>query len=79
MMVTALLVAVVAIGCGGQRNPGQDGPDSSGRPPTILISGEGLLPGDQRAPNGPTVTTAARRWPVGKAAVPPTTTTTLPR
>ena len=75
MAAGLLLTAVLAVGCAGSEASGQERPDISGQPAATRISGEGLLPGDQRAPGPPTVTTAARRWPIGKASSPAVTTT----
>jgi len=75
----ALLAAVVGVGCGGdQASSGQDSPD---RPqPVATFVGDGLVPGDQRAPDPAPVTTTAPRRPIGKPQLPvpppaPVTTT----
>jgi hypothetical protein len=75
-----VLVAMVAVGCGGHEASGQELPDVPGQPAAVRIADEGVLPGDQREPGSPTVTTAERRWPIGKASSPAvTTTSTAPR
>ena len=75
MAAGLVLVAVVAVGCGGQEASGQERPDIPGQPAAVVrIADEGLLPGDQRAPGAATVTTAPR-WPIGKASSPAVTTT----
>jgi hypothetical protein len=75
MAAGLVLVALVAVGCGGQEASGQERPETPGPPAAIRVSDEGLLPGDQRAPGSPTVTTTARLWPIGKASSPAITTT----
>ena len=75
--MAALLVGMVAAGCGGDEASGQKLPENPGLPATVPIAAtDGLLPGDQRAPGPPTVTTAARRHPlVGRPSVPTVRTT----
>ena len=76
-MATGLvLTAVMAVGCAGSEASGQERPDFPGQPSATRIpSDEGLLPGDQRAPGPPTVSTATRRWPIGNTSSPAVTTT----
>ena len=73
----ALLVAVLSVGCGGDQASGQELPDSP--EPVATIVDDELLPGDRRAPDAPTVTTAAPRPPIGrtKSPVPVRTPPTL--
>ena len=74
--MAASLVGMVAAGCGGDEASGQKLPENPGLPAMVPIAAtDGLLPGDQRAPGPPTVTTAARRWPVGRPSVPAVRTT----
>jgi hypothetical protein len=62
----ALLVIVMAVGCGGDdASSGQ--PEVPGRPqPVATFVGDGLLPGDQRAADRAAVTTKAPRLPIGR-------------
>jgi len=76
----AFLAVVVGVGCGGdQASSGQESPD---RPqPVATIIGDGLVPGDQRAPGPAPVTTTAPRQPIGRAqrpVPPPAPVTTRP-
>lgn len=72
LSVAALLLAVVAVGCGGQ--PSGHGPPGSlpGSAPGTRISSESVVAGDQRAPaTGTTVTTARPGYHgIGRAASP---------
>lgn len=66
MSATVLLVVVMAVGCGGdEASSGR--PQVPGRPqPVATFVGDGLLPGDQRAPDRAAVTTTAPRLPIGR-------------
>jgi hypothetical protein len=70
MVVSASLVAAVAAACGGHQASGQVVPDRQTRL-VATNSGEGLRPGDQRAPDrAPTVTTTAPQPPIGRTSSP---------
>jgi hypothetical protein len=71
---SALLLAVLAVGCHGPEASSQERPADPAGPATALISGEGILPGDPSTP-GPTTVTTTRRWPIGKGS--PRTVTTI--
>ena len=75
--MAALLVAVVAVGCAGQEAASPQRAEIPGEPAAATRAPvpEELTPGDQRAPEAPTVATAPRRWPIGKALSPAVTTT----
>ena len=75
--MAALLVAVVAIGCASQEASSPPRAEIPGEPvaATRAPDPEELVPGDQRSPEAPTVTTAPRRWPIGTALSPAVTTT----
>jgi hypothetical protein len=75
MAAGLLLTAVMAVGCAGSEASGREVSDVPGQPAASTIPEEGFLPGDQRVPGPPTVTTAARRWPLGKGSARPVTTT----
>lgn len=64
----AVVVAVLGVGCGGEQVSGQELPQSP--EPVATIVTEGILPGDRRAPDGPTVTTQVFRPPLGRAKIP---------
>jgi hypothetical protein len=65
----ALLAAVVGVGCGGHEASGRQEPPDRPQPVATVV-GDGLLPGDRRAPAGaPTVTTATQP-PIGKTSSP---------
>jgi hypothetical protein len=65
----ALLVAVVGVGCSGHEASSRQ--ELPGSPqPVATIVGDGLLPGDQRAPGAPTVTTQVPRPPIGRTLSP---------
>ncbi len=64
----AVLVAVLGVGCGGRQASSQELPESP--EPVATIVGDGLLPGDRRAPDPPTVTTAAIRIPIARTKTP---------
>jgi hypothetical protein len=65
----ALLVALLGVGCGGHQASSQELPKSP--EPVATIAGDGLLPGDRKAPDPtPTVTTAAPRPPIGRTKSP---------
>ena len=64
----AVLVAVLGVGCGGDQASGQEFLESP--EPVATFAGDGLLPGDRRAPDGPTVTPKAFRPPLGRAKIP---------
>jgi hypothetical protein len=65
----ALLVAMFGVGCGGNQASGQERPESP-EPVVVAIVGDGLLPGDRRAPVARTVTTAEPRLPIGRTKSP---------
>ena len=75
--VSAMLVAGLGVGCGGDQATGQEFPESA--EPVATIVTEGILPGDRRVPDAPTVTTQTSRPPIGrtKSPVPVRTTPTL--
>jgi len=80
LLAPALLVAVVGVGCGGHKASSQELPDSSH--PEARIVGDGLLPGDRRAPGVAPVTTTRPPPPIGRTSSPvpppvPVITTTL--
>ena len=62
----ALLAAVVGVGCGGAQASSGPGPTDRPQPVATTVVGDGLLPGDQRAPNPASVTTTAPHWPIGR-------------
>ena len=64
----AVLVAVLGVGCGGDQASGQELPESP--EPVATVITDGILPGDRRAPDGPTVTTKVFRPPLGRAKIP---------
>lgn len=73
----AVLVAVLGVGCGGDQASGQELPESP--EPVATIVTDGIVPGDRRAPDAPTVTTQTPRPPIGrtKSPVPVRTVPTL--
>ena len=73
----AVLVAVLGVGCGGHQASGQELPESP--EPVATIVGDGLLPGDRRAPDATSTVTTAPRPPIGrtKSPVPVRTPPTL--
>ena len=75
--MAAALVAAVAVGCAGQEASSPERADIPGTPAAATRTPDagGLAPGEQRAPEPPTATTAPRRWPVGKPSSPAVTTT----
>ena len=75
MAAGLLLTAVMAAGCAGSAASDEEISDVPSQPTASPIPEEGLLPGDQRVPGPATVTTAARRWPLGKGSSPAVTTT----
>ena len=64
----AVLVAVLGVGCGGEQASGEELPESP--EPVATIVSDRLLPGDQRAPDAPTVATQAPRPPIGRTKSP---------
>jgi hypothetical protein len=58
--VPALLLAVVAVGCGGHQNAGQGPPGSPPGASDARISGESVVAGDRRVPGTGTTMTTAR-------------------
>ena len=63
----ALLVAVLGVGCGGNQASSQELPES---PQPVATIGEGLLPGDRRAPDATPAVTTAPRLPIGRTKSP---------
>ena len=64
----AVLVAMLGVGCGGNQASSQELPESP-QPVATIVVGEGLLPGDRRAPDAKlTVTTTTR--PIGRSSSP---------
>jgi hypothetical protein len=69
LALPAVPVAVLSISCSGHQASIQKLPESP--QPVATIVGDGLLPGDRRAPNAaPTVTTAPPRPPIGRTKSP---------
>lgn len=64
----AVLVAVLGVGCGGDQASGQELPESP--EPVATVVTEGVLPGDRRVPDGPTVTTKVFHPPIARAKIP---------
>lgn len=76
LLAAAVLIGMMAAGCGGHQASGQERLDNPGPPDTTRITEERLLPGDQRTPDEPSpATTAPRREPIGRALIPAVTTT----
>jgi hypothetical protein len=75
--LAALLVALGAAGCTGHEASGQEAPVDTGQPAASRISGEELVPGEQRLPGPPTVTTAIPRRPIARTSSPAVTTTSI--
>lgn len=68
MAAPALLVVVVGAGCGGdEASSRQELPDS---PRPVATIGEGLVPGERRAPGPAPVTTTAPPRPIGRPSSP---------
>lgn len=63
----ALLVAMFGAGCGGNQASVQERPASP--EPVVAIVGDGLLPGDRRAPDGKLAATTTTR-PIGRPSLP---------
>jgi hypothetical protein len=64
----AVLLAVLGVGCGGHQASSQE---LESPEPVATVVGDGLLPGDGRAPDAtPTVTTVAPRPPIGRTKSP---------
>jgi hypothetical protein len=69
-LVPALLVAAVAAGCGGHQASGQVVPDNRGRR-VAVVSGEEVLPGNRRAPDGASaLTTTTTQPPIARTSSP---------
>lgn len=70
-LLPALLVVAVGAGCGGGHPAsGPVQPDSSGRL-VATISGDGVLPGEQRLPDGaPALTTTTTQPPIARTSSP---------
>ena len=64
----ALLVAMFGVGCGGNQASGQERPESP-EPVVVAIVGDGLLPGDRRAPDAKLAVTTTTR-PIGRSSSP---------
>lgn len=77
LAASVVLVAVLGVGCGGDQATGPELPESPEPVETIVI--DGILPGDRRAPDAPTVTAQTPRPPIGrtKSPVPVRTPPTL--
>jgi len=77
------VLAVLAVGCGGHQNSGQELPGSHPGASDTQISGESLLPGDPRVPSAlkTTVTTRPGYLGIGKPSspVPPARPPIVPR
>ena len=72
----AVLVALFGVGCGGHQASGQELPDSP--EPVTTIVGDGLLPGDRRAPDAKLAVTTTTR-PIGRSSSPvPASTASRP-
>jgi hypothetical protein len=83
-----VLVVVVGVGCGGDEASSRQELPDGGPQRVATFVGDGLVPGDQRAPNASPVTTTPTR-PIGRplrpvpaptpvTRTPPATTTTAP-
>ena len=69
--VPALLAVMVGAGCRSNQAVGQEVPDRAQPVATSTAVGEdGLLPGDQRLPGSPTVTTAVAPRPIARPSSP---------
>jgi hypothetical protein len=65
----ALLMAVVGAGCSGDESSSRH--DLPGRPQAVAtIVGDGLVPGDGRAPDPTSVPTTAPPRPIGRPVIP---------
>ena len=82
MSAAVVLVVVVGVGCGGDETSSRHELPVSPQP-VATVAGDGLLPGDRRAPGPAPVTTTAPRPGIGRPLRPvpkpaPATTTTAP-
>jgi hypothetical protein len=69
VVAPALLVAMVGAGCGGHEASGRHEPPDRLQPVATSV-GDGLLPGDRRAPVGAPNVTKATQPPIGKTSSP---------
>src|SRR5947199_7720277 len=69
VLVPALLVVAVAAGCGGEHRPSRQVLPGRQGPLAVTISGDGVLPGEQRVPDRAPVTTTTAP-PIGRTSSP---------